>query len=301
VPLPHRNLPRGRIWDACRVPWLPELFSAPVLARLQERARLEAVPYYDGLMAGEHDALVKSFAGEPELHDPVRGRVKGVRAFEAFVTERSAWLAQRNVSVDDVEHVVTERRGFEEVVLHIDGVTGRVDVPVAIVADRRFDGRLEELRIYHSHWPLIGHHANRPPLLQPDPELRESDVVAEYQRALSAGDVDAIVAAFEPDGYAREPAGGQYVHSGRDGLRAFYGLLFSNDGGIPLEHCALVDDGRTSALEYNVVRWGKTELRPEAGVAVYVRGQSGKLAAARIYDDADPPLGPRKAQRAPGT
>ena len=44
------------------------------------------------------------------------------------------------------------------------------------------------------------------------------------------------------------------------------------------------------ALEYNVVRWGKTELPPEAGVAFYVRGESGKLAAARIYDDADPPL-----------
>jgi hypothetical protein len=53
------------------------------------------------LVAGEHDALVKSFAGEPEPHDPVRGRVKGVRAFEAFVTETNAWLAQRNVSVED--------------------------------------------------------------------------------------------------------------------------------------------------------------------------------------------------------
>jgi hypothetical protein len=36
---------------------------------------------------------------------------------------------------------------------------------------------------------------------------------------------------------------------------------------------------------------GKTELPPEAGVAVYARGQSGKLAAARIYDDVNPPLG----------
>lgn len=25
---------------------------------------------------------------------------------------------------------------------------------------------------------------------------------------------------------------------------------------------------------------------------IYVRGESGKLAAARIYDDSDPPLGP---------
>jgi hypothetical protein len=38
---------------------------------------------------------------------------------------------------------------------------------------------------------------------------------------------------------------------------------------------------------------GKSELPPEAGVAVYVRGQSGKLAAARIYDDTELPLGPR--------
>jgi hypothetical protein len=37
------------------------------------------------------------------------------------------------------------------------------------------------------------------------------------------------------------------------------------------------------------VRWGKTELAPAAGIAIYVRGESGKLAAARIYDDADPP------------
>ena len=126
----------------------------------------------------------------------------------------NAWLSRRNVSVEDVEHVVTERRGFEEVVLHLDGETGRVDLPVAIVADKESDGRIDELRMYFSSWPLTGRHANRPPLLQPDPELRESDVVADYQRALAAGDVDAIVAAFEPDGYAREPAGGQYVHTG---------------------------------------------------------------------------------------
>jgi hypothetical protein len=115
--------------------------------------------------------------------------------------------------------------------------------------------------------------------------------VGEYQRALAAGDIDAIVAVFEPDGYAREPAGGRYIHSGQDGLGAFYERMFSNDGGIPLELCVLVDDGRACALEYNVVRWGKTELPPEAGVAVYVRGESGKLAAARIYDDTDPPPG----------
>ena len=281
------------MWDACRVPWVPELFSAPVLAQLQEkweRERLEAVPYYDGLMAGEQDALISSFAGEPVLHDPLHGRVTGERAFGAYVAQLNAWLAQHNMSFEPVDDVITETRAFEEVVLHLDGQAGRVAVPVAIIADRRSDGRLAELRVYHSMWPVMGRYVHRPPLLQGDPELRTSDVVGEYQRALAAGDVDAILAAFEPDGYAREPTGGEYVHRGRDDLRAFYGLLFSNGGGIALEHCAAIDDGRVCVLEYNVVRWGETELPPEAGVAVYVRGQSGKLAAARIYDDTDPPL-----------
>jgi SnoaL-like domain len=275
------------------MPWAPELFSAPVLARLEEQRqhKLITVPYFDGLMTGELDPMIGSFAGEPELHHPVRGRIRGARAFAAYFDEMQVWFSQRIVSVEGVEHVVAGRHGFEESVVHLDGEAGRVGLPVAIVADRRSDGRIEELRMYFSSWPLTGRHANRPPVLQPDPELRESDVVAEYQAALAAGDVDAIVAAFEPNGYAREPAGGEYVHTGPDGLRGFYERLFSNDGGIQLEHCAVIDDVRACALEYNVVRWGKTELPPEAGLAVYVRGQSGKLAAARIYDDVDPPLG----------
>jgi hypothetical protein len=274
---------------------VPELFSAPVLDRWLEQRRRDTivdVPYFDGLMTGELDALIGSFAGEPELHHPVRGRIKGRRAFAAYVADTAAWFAERNVSVEEVERVVAEQRGFEEVVLHIDGADGRVALPVALVADHRSGRRLDELRVYYSSYPLTGRHANRPPVLQPDPELRDSDVVSDYQRALAAGDVDAIVATFEPDGYAREPAGGRFIHRGPDGLRAFYEHLFSNGGGIPLEHCARVDDGSACALEYNVARWGTTELPPQAGVAVYVRGRSGKLAAARIYDDTDPPLGP---------
>ncbi len=276
------------------MPFVPELFSAPTLARIEEEKRqreLVAVPFFDGLMAGEPDALIESFAGVPELHDPVRGRVKGTRAFRAFASEMTSWLSQNNVSVEDVGHAITQRRGFEEVVLHFDGRNGPVDLPVAIVADRRSDARIEELRIYFSGWPPDGRRVRRPPLLQPDPDLHESDVVGEFQRALAAGDVGATVAAFEADGYTREPAGAGRVHRGRDSLRSFYERLFSN-GGISLEHCVAVDDGRSCALEYNIVRWGNAELPPEAGMSVYMRGQGGKLAAARIYGDADPSARP---------
>jgi hypothetical protein len=207
------------------------------------------------------------------------------------VTETNAWLTARNAAIGHVERIITPRRGVEETVLTLDGDGSRIEVPVGIVADRDEDARIIELRIYYSRWLLTGRHANRTPLLQPDPELQEPDVVGEYQRALAAGDVEAAVAAFEPDAYVREPAGGAHVHRGRDELVALYERFFSNGGGIPLEHCAVTDDGRSCALEYNVVRWGRSELLPEAGIAVYVRGSTGKLASARIYDDADPPLG----------
>ena len=275
------------------MPWLPELFTVPALQQAEEKWQRElvTVPFFDGLLSGDFDALIGSFAGEPELQHPVRGRIRGARVFEKYVTETNAWLRRQNASIEDVEYVVAGHRGFGEVVIHLDGKDAKVGLPVLVISDKESDGRISELRIYYSSWPLRGHHAVRTPVLQLDPKLREPDVVAKYTSALPAGDAEAIVATFEADGYAREPAGAPFVHRGHDGLRAFYELLFSNDGGISLEHCLLTDDRRVCALEYNVVRWGKTELPPQAGIAVFVRGQSGKLAAVRIYDDVKPPLG----------
>ena len=275
------------------MPWAPELFSAPALEQIEERRErrhLTAVPYFDGLLAGEADALVGSFAGEPELHHPVRGRIKGEAAFRQFVDDVRSRLHARNVTIDDVNFVITPPRGVEEVLLHLDGDDGRIELPVSLAADRDENARILELRLYFSSWPQHHRHAVRSPLLQPGADLHEDGVVGDYQRALAAGDVEAIVATFEPDGYMREPGGAGYVHRGTDELRGLYERFFSNGGGIPLERCAVTDDGRSCALEYNVSAWGRTELPPQAGIAVYVRGDSGRLASARVYDDVDPPL-----------
>ena len=62
------------------MPWVPELFSAPALERLGERHRRDhpgPIPYFTGLETGDVDAMVNSFGGVPELHHPVRGRIKG--------------------------------------------------------------------------------------------------------------------------------------------------------------------------------------------------------------------------------
>jgi hypothetical protein len=172
------------------MPWLPELFTAPALQQIlddRRRDELLAVPYFDGLLAGDPDPLVESFVGEPEVYDPVRGRVKGEAAFRAFVAETSAWLAQHHASVDEVDHVILERRGFEEVVLRLDPDRGGVDLPVAVVAERRPDGRIEELRLYFSGRPVLAHAITRPPVLQPDPDLALPAPLATYLEPLTAG------------------------------------------------------------------------------------------------------------------
>jgi hypothetical protein len=156
------------------MPWLPELFSAPALARIwedQRRRRLALVPFFAGLMTGETHALTDSFAGEPELHHPIRGRIKGVAAFERFANETNAWMTERDAVAEDVDFVITPGRGVEELVLHLDGDEGRIELPVAIASDHDDRGRMIEQRVYFSTLPLTGRHANRLPLLQPDPSL----------------------------------------------------------------------------------------------------------------------------------
>jgi hypothetical protein len=276
------------------MPWYPDLFSAQLLERIRRDAAgaraSEPVPYFQGVVSGETEALVGSFAGQPELHHPVRGRVRGRPAFERFVTEINAWLNERNAVFGDVERILTPQRTVEQTVMTVNGDKGRVDVPVAVVADRNDAGRIIEMRVSWSMWPLTGEHHHRPPLLDPDPDLAAPDVIGDYQRAVAAGDAEAVVETFEPDAYVREPAGSAWAHRGRDEIFSLYQRFFSNGGGVRQELCTLTDDGIACALEYNIMQWGRTELAPEAGVAVYVRGSGGKLASVRIYDDADPPL-----------
>jgi hypothetical protein len=40
-----------------------------------------------------------------------------------------------------------------------------------------------------------------------------------------------------------------------------------------------------------LLRWGSYDLPSQAGIAVYERGHDGLLAAARVYDDIEAPIG----------
>jgi hypothetical protein len=227
------------------MPWVPELFSAPVLAQFEAKQRRQVVdvPYFDGLMSGDVDALVESFAAEPRLHHPLRGHIVGEYEFREFVADTARWLQEHDASIEDVQRSVLEARGFEEVIVHLEIAGEHVDLPHAMVADHTPDGLIEELRIYFSTRPLTGHPTERAPLLGADPGLREVALVDEYAAERGAGGVE-----LEP-------------------------CVLVEDG----DACALEYNARRAA--------DTASSSPQAGLTVVLRGAGGKLAATRIYDE----------------
>jgi enterochelin esterase-like enzyme len=240
--------------------------------------------YLDRLLHSDSAALLAGFVGAPAIDDPIGGRVRGRAELDRFVAERHAWLMERAARLELLRTTTDGRRTVVEALLHLRLPDTAVDLPIAVVGDKGDGNRVTAIRVYHSHWPLERKHEIRHPLLARDSGVVLRDVVAEYQRALAAGDAAAALATFEPDGYFREPSGGVYVHRGREALRQFLTAILAG-GGIHLEHCSVTDDGTVAAIEFNAVQFGDRKLEPQAGLAIYERGATGHLAAARIYDD----------------
>src|SRR3712207_9355087 len=135
------------------MPWMPEVFTAPIAEALRAQeapSANDAIAYYEGIMADEPDALIRSFASKPRVNDPRVGHVEGEREFRAFAVGTAEWLREKDAVVENVALTRTSTRTVEEVVLHLladDG--GRVELPVAIVTDRNPDRtvRSEERRV----------------------------------------------------------------------------------------------------------------------------------------------------------
>lgn len=235
-------------------------------------------------------SLAEAFPDGFTIDDPDAGRVTGAVAVKRFIEDSDRWLFDRDARIERGPVTVGNLRTVAEFDVQLNQGGSAIILPLAVAVEPSPSARSAAVRIYHSHWPLLGRHVIRPPLLAPDPTVRESDVVGRYQAALAAGDADAITATFEDDGCFREPAGPDHRVCGRERLREFFAGFFSLGGGIVLEHCTVTEDGVRTALEFNAIRWGSVDMPPQAGIAIYERGPSGLLAHARIYDDVDPPL-----------
>jgi hypothetical protein len=276
------------------MPWFPEFTSAVELARLQTRRAGQADPvghYVAALNKADAGDLETAWPGEVVIYDPHVGEVRGHHQVRQFVRRNVSWLASLHARTEVVASTVAGGRAVVELLAQVDHNGQPLAWPVAVVAESP-DDQSVVFRTYCSQWPLDEKRPVRPPILAPGPAW-PAGVVGRYEAGLAAGDTEAVVSAFAPDGYFRGPFGPRHAHRGAAELRAFFDRCFSAGGGIGLECCAVTDDGVRCALEYNCDRWGGHELPPQAGIAVCERGQDGLLASVRVYDDVAAPGAPR--------
>lgn len=250
------------------------------------------------------EALAQRLGGRATVDDPIFGRTSGLPALERYVAEKSEWLKHREARYTKTFFTTGTDRDVSEGVLTlvIDGK--KVDLPIAVVAERR-RSREVELRTYYTTKPIKDTHAIRSPLVPPDDALVLPSPIAEHVDALMKGDVDALLAGFESDGTMRDAHG--VAHKQGPELRELYEKMFgksgpesmegrnlpgfsrawSTPGGVQILKGATADDGRTCALEYTLVGLRGKGVAPQAGLALYERGDSGLLRSLRVYDNLD--------------
>jgi hypothetical protein len=245
--------------------------------------------YFVSLASGQVEQLIHRLGDRATVDDPIFGRTSGLPALERYVQEVSAWLQKHEGSFDKVAFVTGSDRDVTEGTLGLTFDGRRVQVPVAVVAERRPE-REVELRLYYSTKPIKGTRAVRSPILPQNDEVAVPPPVAAHLDSLAKADVRGIVASFEIGGTVRDAGGQTHTKTAEGGaLEEYYKKLFSPSakGGLEVLKGARADDGSTCALEYTVVRVHGKNVPPQAGLAVYERGESGLLKAVRGYEDVD--------------
>jgi hypothetical protein len=254
--------------------------------------------YMPALVSAQAEQLVRRLGDRATVDDPIFGRTTGMPALARYLDEVSAWMNKHRGAFDKVAFVTGSDRDVTEGTLSLTFEGRRVQVPLAVVAERRPE-REVEMRLYYSTKPIKGTRAVRSPLLPQDDEVAVPVQVAAQLDALSRADIAAVLASFEEGATLRDAAGATHVKDGDGGtLRVFYETLCAlsagNGGkgggrgtGIEVLKGARADDGRICALEYTVVRVRGKNVPPQAGLAVYERGETGLLRAVRIYEDVD--------------
>jgi ketosteroid isomerase-like protein len=281
--------------EGIEMPWFQEYIGAAELARKLTRDAGHEDPvtqYLVALNRGDAHELRTAWPGEVVVHDPRAGKVRGNKELRRFVKQSGTWLGEHQARIDPVASTSERGRAAVEVLVHLSSDGQEIAWPVAVVAESPND-RAVEFRTYCSQWPVDGRRKVRGPILEAA-EVQAGDIAGRHLNALAAGDVDAVLATFAPDGYYQESMGTRPAHRGTAELRAFF-TEYLSAGGIRLQPCRVTDDGVRCAVEYNCVRWGSQDLPSQAGFAVYERDPDGLLAAVRVYDDVEAPVQPAAA------
>jgi hypothetical protein len=232
------------------------------------------------------DSLSKRLGAKATVDDPIHGRAKGLAAITEHLRKTSNWLLDHSATYERVGFTTGIDRDVTEGTLSLTFEAKTVDLPIAVVAERR-KSREVELRVYYATQPIDGAKRTRARLVPSNPETLIPPPIGDFLAALAKGDVAAIDAAFEADGSVRDARSLQ--HAKKDGaLRTFFDTLVAGGafgGGLELELGGSADDGRSCALEFTLVKARGSDVAPQAGLFLFERGDSGLLRSARLYGD----------------
>jgi hypothetical protein len=232
-------------------------------------------------------ALASRLGAKATVDDPLRGRAGGLPAIESLLKNTAQWLVDHSASYTRVAFTTGTDRDVTEGTLSLAFESKTVDLPVAVVAERR-RSREVELRIYFATLSLGDEVRKRAPLVaQPTDDTVLPDAVSDFVAGLSKGDAKAVLGAFEQEGGLRDAHG--LLHGKKDGaLLTFLDGLCAGGafgGGLELQRVGAADDGRTCALEYTLTKARGSAVTPQPGLAMFERGDSGLLSAVRVYGD----------------
>jgi hypothetical protein len=250
------------------------------------RGKLSEV-YFPALIGEAQAELAIRLGARATMYEPIFGAAAGLNEIQSRLTALAKWLGESGASYTHDRTLVGVDRDVTEGVLSLRSAGRHVDVPVAVVVERR-RSREVDLRVYHATQALDRWQAVRPPRVALEKEPTVAADVAAHLGALRIGDADALVQGFESAGTLRDGAGKMHTRAG-DQLHAFYVALLQNAHGandwVPLVRRS-ADDGQTCAIEYETERVRGGETSPKEGLMVFERGDSALFRAIRIYDEA---------------
>src|SRR5579884_1366304 len=126
--------------------------------------------YLPAVVSAQADQLVRRLGDRATVDDPIFGRTAGMPALARYLEEVAGWLSKHAASFEKVAFVTGSDRDVTEGTLGLTFDGRRVQLPVAVVAERRPE-REVEVRLYYSTEPIKGTHAVRSPLLPKDDEV----------------------------------------------------------------------------------------------------------------------------------
>jgi hypothetical protein len=256
-------------------------------APLNLRGRLSDV-YFPALLAADAGSLSRRLGDKATLDDPMFGATSGAAGIERALSRATQWLVRHGATFEKRGLVVGSDREVTEGTLSLEAGGERIDLPVAVVAEKRRE-REVDLRLYYSTRAFADAPSLRGSTLA-DENVVVPAPVAAHLDALSRADLGAMVASFERDAMLRAPDGSLY---GGSSSHAPLGDYFKSliavgpQGGTTFCRSARADDGNACALECAVVRLRGHEVPRHGILLVYERGDSGLLRGVRLYGNID--------------